>query len=183
MLHLHTTVVDIEDSFALLQNGEKILARTTIFVSGIEPSSPEIIPVPKIGDRGRIVVNKFLHLPEDNRVFVAGDVSGITDPKGKLVPQTAQAAVQEARSVAGNIISAIQEKSLSPFAFRELGQTLSLGRFSAGARIGGITFSGFFAWWLWRTIYASKIIGFANRVRVVVDWTIGLFHSRSISEE
>lgn len=183
MLHLNTRVVDTEARRVTLESGEQIPTHTAVFVAGVEPSIPAITPTPELGSRGRIKVNALLHLPDDNRVFVLGDAAEIKNSEGEIIPQTAQAAVQEAKIAAHNILALTEGKPPTPFVFRELGQMLSLGRFAAGAYIGRVTFSGAFAWWLWRTVYVGKMVGLTNRIRVIVDWTIDLFYPRDISKE
>jgi NADH dehydrogenase len=96
------------------------------------------------------------------------------------MPQTAQAAEQEATYLAA-FISKGAEKT-PPFEFKEKGQLISLGKCKAAAAIFGIHLSGLFAWWIWRTIYLSKIGGFWNKFQIVTDWTIRLFSHRDITK-
>jgi NADH:ubiquinone reductase (H+-translocating) len=89
-------------------------------------------------------------------------------------PPTAQHALREARTAAKNICAAIDGKPAERFAFRTVGQLAAIGRRTGVARIFGVKFSGFAAWWLWRTIYLSKLPRFEKKVRVAVDWTLDL---------
>jgi NADH:ubiquinone reductase (H+-translocating) len=68
-----------------------------------------------------------------------------------------------------------------PFAYRPIGMLASLGRQCAVAEICEFKFSGFFAWWLWRTIYLLKLPGLERKVRVALDWTLDLFFPRDIA--
>jgi hypothetical protein len=77
-----------------------------------------------------------------------------------------------------NIAAAIGIGSKTQFAYKPLGVLSSLGRRSAVAEICGFRFSGFFAWWLWRTIYLFKLPGLERKVRVALDWTLDLFFPR-----
>ena len=64
------------------------------------------------------------------------------------------------------------------FDFRTIGQLAAIGRRTGVARIFGINFSGFFAWWLWRTIYLSKLPRFEKKLRVAIDWTLDLLFAK-----
>ena len=65
--------------------------------------------------------------------------------------------------------------------FANLAESVAEGRGKAAAYVFGISFDNWFAWWLWRTVYLMKLVGWGNRVRVVVDWTLDLFHPRDMS--
>ena len=115
--------------------------------------------------------------------WAVGDCAGIPSPDGKgLCPPTAQFAIREAKSCALNIVRTIDGKPVQPFSFKVLGLLASLGQRSAVAQVFGIRFSGFFAWFAWRTIYLSKLPGMIRRLRVTLDWTLDLFFPRDITQ-
>ncbi len=95
-------------------------------------------------------------------------------------PPTAQHAIRQAKTLAVNIAASIRAGTKRPFSYKPIGVLASLGRRSAVAEIGGWRFSGFFAWWLWRTVYLSKLPGLERKVRVAIDWTLDLFFPRDI---
>ena len=112
-----------------------------------------------------------------------GDCAGIPNPTGKgFCPPTAQFAIREAKACAKNILGAIDGKPQVKFAFKALGILASLGKRSAVAEVFGIRLSGVFAWFMWRSIYLSKLPGFARRLRVALDWTLDLFFPRDITQ-
>jgi len=81
----------------------------------------------------------------------------------------------------GRVVDAmIAGRSPEPFAYRPLGVLAGLGRQCAVAEILGFRFSGWFAWWLWRTVYLLKLPGLERKVRVALDWTLDLFFARDI---
>ncbi len=82
--------------------------------------------------------------------------------------------------VAANIVSSLRGATKKQFIYKPLGVLVSLGRRSAVAEILGFRFSGFFAWWLWRTIYLFKLPGLERKLRVAMDWTLDLFFPRDI---
>ncbi len=115
--------------------------------------------------------------------WAVGDCAGIPHPSGTgLCPPTAQFAIREAKTCAMNIIAAIDDKPRAPFQFRLLGQLASLGGRSAVAQIGRFALTGFVAWFLWRTIYLTKLPGVVRRLRVMLDWTLDLFFPRDITQ-
>lgn len=115
-------------------------------------------------------------------MWAAGDCAHIPDRKtGRSHPPTAQHAVREGRQAGRNIVRELRGGSARPFLFTTLGQLVPLGRHSAVADILGLRLHGFFAWWLWRTIYLGKLPGLERKVRVVLDWTLDLLFPRDIT--
>jgi hypothetical protein len=82
--------------------------------------------------------------------------------------------------VAQNIAAALLSRPLKSFSFKTIGLLASIGRRTGVARIFGFNFSGFFAWWMWRTIYLSKLPGLDKKVRVVFDWTLDLLFPKDV---
>ncbi|MEK7069192.1 MAG: hypothetical protein AAB945_00150 [Patescibacteria group bacterium] len=76
----------------------------------------------------------------------------------------------------------VENKELKPFVYKHRGSLISLGQWMAIGEIANFTFSGHFAWWLWRTVYLSKLISFRKKMKVMLDWTVNLFSPRDISE-
>ena len=110
-----------------------------------------------------------------------GDTAAIPDlANGGLCPPTAQFALRQGRQLADNIAASLRGEELRPFRFKTLGLLAGLGRRCAVAEILGMRFSGFFAWWLWRTIYLMKLPGLERKLRVALDWTLDLFFPRDI---
>ena len=163
-----------------LQDGGQIPTRTLVWTAGIAPN-PLLSDLPCRKERGRIVVNEYLEVPEYPGIWAIGDCVHLPDPNtGRPYPPTAQHAVRQGRQVAKNIVAAIRGRPKRPFAFSSLGQLVPLGRRSAIAEILGFKFRGFFAWWLWRTIYLGKLPGLERKIRVAIDWTLDLFLPRDI---
>lgn len=115
--------------------------------------------------------------------WAVGDCAGVPDPHGDdLCPATAQFAIRQAKTCAQNIIATIDRKPMHKFEFKNLGMLASLGRRAAVADMMGIRFSGFLAWFAWRTVYLSKLPGFVRKLRVAIDWTLDLFFPRDITQ-
>lgn len=92
----------------------------------------------------------------------------------------AQHALREGKVIAQNITAVVRGKQKRPFVFATIGQLAAIGRRTGVANILGINFSGFIAWWLWRTIYLSKMPRFEKKFRVALDWTLDLLFSKDI---
>jgi len=88
--------------------------------------------------------------------------------------------LRQGKRLAENIAATMRGNEPQPFRFKALGLLAGLGNRSAVAEIMGMRFSGFIAWWLWRTIYLMKLPGFERKLRVAIDWTLDLFFARDI---
>ena len=99
---------------------------------------------------------------------------------GKPHPPTAQHAIRQGRVLADNIVAAMAGRAVRPFRFSTIGQLAAIGHRTGVARVFGLTFSGFPAWWLWRTIYLLKLPRFDRKVRVALDWTLDLFFRKDL---
>jgi hypothetical protein len=88
--------------------------------------------------------------------------------------------MREGKVVAQNIAAVLSGRPLKSFSFKTIGLLASIGRRTGVARIFGFNFSGFFAWWMWRTVYLSKLPGLDKKVRVAFDWTLDLFFPKDV---
>ena len=111
-------------------------------------------------------------------VWALGDCAVIPDENGGYQPPTAQHASREGKVLAHNIVASVCGDDLIPFRFKTLGLLASIGRRTGVARILGFNFSGFVAWWLWRTIYLLKLPRFEKKLRVALDWTLDVFFTK-----
>jgi NADH dehydrogenase len=161
-----------------LSDGRVIPSRMVVWTAGTSPH-PLLGRLPCETAGGRIKVDETLAVPGHPGVWALGDCAVIADRStGRPYPPTAQHAIREARTVAENIVAAIAGGSARPFTFRTLGQLAAIGRRTGVARVFGVNFSGFFAWWLWRTIYLGKLPRFEKKVRVALDWTLDLLFAK-----
>ena len=111
-------------------------------------------------------------------IWALGDCAMIPDQHGAYQPPTAQHASREGKVLAHNIVANSRGEDLIPFKFNTLGLLASIGRRTGVARILGFNFSGFVAWWLWRTIYLLKLPRVEKKVRVALDWTLDVFFTK-----
>src|SRR5262249_35704515 len=152
---------------------------TLVWTAGTSPH-PLIQSLPCQSERGRLKVNPTMEVPDWPGVWALGDCAAVPDPEGKPYPPTAQHALRQGRVVAQNVAAATRGGRKQPFVFSTLGQLAAIGRRTGVANIFGFKFSGFVAWWLWRTIYLSKLPRFEKKVRVALDWTLDLLFTKDL---
>jgi NADH dehydrogenase len=180
-IRLNTRVKSMTEDKVLLTYKAPIPSRTLVWTAGTVPSLI-ISSLPCAKERGRICVNQFLRVPDWPDVWAVGDCAFVPDTRkpDQSHPPTAQHAIREGKVVAQNIAAEWLGRPLRPFSFRTIGLLASIGRRSGVARIFGFNFSGFFAWWMWRTIYLSKLPGLDKKVRVAFDWTLDLLFPKDV---
>jgi NADH dehydrogenase len=177
-IHLNTLVSEATEREVVLSNGMRFASNTVIWTAGTAPN-PLLDTLPCEKDRGRVCANQFMQVEGFEGVWAVGDCSAIVDPKsGKTYPPTAQHAIRQGKVLANNITAAIRGGSNKPFVFETIGQLAALGRRTGVAQIFGFNFSGFIAWWLWRTIYLMKLPRFEKKLRVALDWTLDLIFAK-----
>jgi len=178
---LEKGVVEVGEDFVKLDDGSTIETKTVIWTAGIMPNVPEILGNIEKDDKGRLVVNEHLQVKNYDNVFALGDVSCFIQDQ-KPLPQLAQVATKQAKTVALNIKNLIEDKKLEKFVYKHTGDLISIGRFYAIGEIKGISFSGIFAWFLWRGVYLSKMVSFRDQVKTLIDWLLNLFLPRDVTE-
>ncbi|HMW01956.1 MAG TPA: NAD(P)/FAD-dependent oxidoreductase [Acidobacteriota bacterium] len=178
-IHLKARVAEVTDREVILNNGTRIVTNTVVWTAGTSPN-PLLETLPCKKDRGRIATNEYLEVPGWPGVWAVGDAASIPDPSGKPYPPTAQHAIRQGKVLADNIIASLQGGKKKPFLFKTLGLLSALGKRSGVANILGFQFSGFVAWFLWRSIYLSKLPGFDKKIRVMIDWTLDLIFSKDL---
>ena len=177
---LNTRVTGINGSRTVLSNGMEIDARTVVWTAGIS-ANPLLDCIPCQRSRGRLVVNEFLQSPDIPNVWAVGDCASITDPaSGETYPPTAQHALREGTCVARNIAAEVLGKPKVAFSFSTIGLLAAIGRRTGVANVLGVKFSGFVAWWLWRTIYLAKLPRLEKKVRVALDWTLDMLFAKDL---
>ncbi|HEX9723942.1 MAG TPA: FAD-dependent oxidoreductase, partial [Vicinamibacteria bacterium] len=179
-IRVNTKVIGVSAHGVELSDGSRIPTNTLVWTAGTSGHPLlETLPCPK--ERGRLSVNEFLEVPEWPGVWALGDCALIPDSRtGTSYPPTAQHALREGTVLARNVLAAIRGRPKRPFIFSTIGQLAAIGRRTGVARILGVNFSGFFAWWLWRTIYLGKLPRFEKKLRVALDWALDLVFSKDL---
>lgn len=177
---LRESVADVRENEAVLASGKRIPAHIVVWAAGVHACPISFFPSVAVNKKGRIIILPTLQIPHYPEVFAVGDAAAVHDGEN-AVPMTAQAAVYEGKAAGRNIIALLDGTVLRPFSYRHKGNLFSLGQWLAGAEIFGVRFFGHTAWFLWRTVYLSKIIGLRNKIRVMVEWTLNIFLPRDIN--
>ena len=179
-VRLNTRVTGVRGTRTVLSDGTEINARTLVWTAGIS-ANPMLDCIPCERSRGRLVVNEYLQSPDRPNVWAVGDCASITDPAtGQTYPPTAQHALREGACVARNIVAELNGKPKTAFSFSTIGLLAAIGRRTGVANILGFQFSGFVAWWLWRTIYLAKLPRLEKKVRVALDWTLDVLFAKDL---
>jgi NADH:quinone reductase (non-electrogenic) len=166
-----------------LNNGISIPAATLIWTAGVKPS-PVVAALPFAKEKGRIVADEYLQVPGFTGLWTAGDCAAVPDgyETGKFFPPTAQHGMREAIVAAKNIERTILGQPLKPFRYRTMGMLASIGHHTGVASMFGFKFSGFIAWWMWRSLYLMKLPRVVKKLRVLIAWTLDLLFGRDIEQ-
>jgi NADH dehydrogenase len=176
-VHPNTKIKAVTRSGVELSDGTQIDTQALVWTAGTAPHPLlEQLALPK--ERNRLKVDSTLAVAGCAGVWALGDCAMIPDVKGGFQPPTAQHASREGKIVTRNIVAQSRGEDLIPFRFNTLGLLASIGRRTGVARILGFNFSGFVAWWLWRTIYLLKLPRIEKKVRVALDWTLDVFFTK-----
>ena len=177
-LRLGDSVARIERDRVLLASGETLRTHTTIWCAGIAPNPLlETLPLPK-DKRGYVITNNDLRVSGYDNIWAIGDCAVNPGPDGAAYPATAQHAVQQAAHAAADIARVLSGRSTRPCRIASKGSLAAIGCRTGVAKVFGIKLSGFFAWWLYRTVYLLKMPGLARKVRLALDWTLDLLFPR-----
>ncbi len=171
---LVTSVDDRGVEFKSKESTQRIDARTVLWAAGVRASSMGRILAAgdaKALDRsGRVVVDPFLNLPDDQRVYVIGDLAMFTHQTGEPLAGVAAVAIQQGKYAAKTIIARLAGKAVKPFRYSFPGDMATIGRNHAVADIKGFRYSGFLAWISWVFLHLMKLVEFDNRLLVFVQW-------------
>lgn len=164
-------VVDITEKGVTLKDGTFIATRTVLWGAGVKASPLlETLDDAERDRGGRVKVRADLSVPGHPEVFVVGDAANVTQPDGSSVPGVAPAAMQMGLYAAGVIIRRNLGREVKPFVYVDKGSLATIGRKKAVADFGRITFSGLPAWLLWMAVHVLFLIGFRNRLAVLIEW-------------
>ena len=157
--------------------------RTVVWTAGVKPSPLAARSGLELHSCGRIEVQEDCRARGYDNIFVLGDVAYHVDSRTKeALPPLGQVAFQQGTHTAKNLVRLLSGKNTKPFRYFNFGGLVSVGEHFAAVNLLGVTLSGFIGWFVWRTLYLFKLVGFGNKVRVVLDWTLDLVLERSISQ-
>jgi NADH dehydrogenase len=181
-VRLKTGVKTYDGRTVTLDQGDPVPAGTLLWTAGVTPDRI-VAGLPLTKDKGRIVTDGCMRSVDRPEVWVVGDAAAVPDPyhPGKPYTSTAQTAIRQGPRLAKNIEAVVlKQGECRPFKYRLMGQLAAIGQRRGTAEIFGIRFSGFLAWFMWRTIYLSKLPRLEKKIRVGVSWALDLFFSRDL---
>ncbi len=147
-----------------------ILTRTILWAAGVQASPlAKSLGVP-LDHAGRVLVEPDLSIAGHPQVFVIGDLAAVKNDDGSLVPGVAPAAIQEGTHTAKNIARILSGRPTLPFRYWDKGSLATIGRAAGVADFGRLRLSGFIAWAAWLAVHIFFLIGFRNRVLVILQW-------------
>ena len=173
-VHTSSIVTRIERD-AVYVGDERYSTRTVFWAAG-NLASPlgKTLGAP-LDYAGRVLVKPDLSLPGHREVFVIGDLALVEREGLSPVPGVAQAAQQEGRTAAKNIRRLMHGAATRPFGYRNKGDLAVIGRSRAIADLTKVRFTGFFAWLFWLFVHIMLLVGFRNRLSVLVQWAYSYF--------
>ncbi len=177
-IHLGTTVSHITQEGVQLKDGVGLLLETVIWTAGVHAENFNAnLPTMR---NGQVKVLPTMQSPNHPEVYVIGDLAYVEED-GLPLPMLAPVATQQGEAAARNIILQAKGQEPVPFHYHNRGTMATIGRNSAIASIGGTVVTGFPAWILWLSIHLFSLIGFRNRLLVLINWAWDyLFYERAV---
>jgi NADH dehydrogenase len=170
-----TPVTEVAPDHVRIGDHEIVNAAVILWGAGVRASSLGRKLGAPLDKAGRVIVNNDCSLPDQPNVFVVGDLAAMKMENGKPVPGVAPAAIQQGKYVAEIIAHDLKGRPRRPFHYLDKGSLATIGRAAAVADFGKIHLSGFIAWLGWLFIHIFFLIGFRNRVIVLIDWAWSYF--------
>ena len=173
---LDTRVVKATEHAVYLSSGEVIESQTLVWAAGIKASGiAESLDLPT-GRGGRVLVEPDLRVKGHDDVFVIGDLAGSTDDEGNMHPQLAPVAMEGGAHVARQIVRDLEGKPSETFSYSDKGIMATIGRNAAVSELNfGIRNTGFIAWIMWLVLHLMQLVGFRNRLNVLMNWAWNYF--------
>ncbi|HUE99809.1 MAG TPA: NAD(P)/FAD-dependent oxidoreductase [Anaerolineales bacterium] len=172
---LNTRLTDYNGRSLTLADGGHIDAYTVIWTAGVRAAELTDRLRVEQATAGRVRVEPTLQLPRRPEVFVIGDAAYVEDAQGQPLPMLATVAQQQAKAAARNIQKVLKGENPELFQYKDPGLLATIGRNAAVARIWGLSFSGFIAWVIWVVLHIYRLIGFRNRLVVLINWAWDYF--------
>jgi NADH dehydrogenase len=174
-IQFNTAVAEYDGQAVTFKDATLLPARTLIWTAGVKAAElTDRLGVEQAG-LGRVRVESTLQVAGHPEAFIVGDAAYVENGDGQPLPMLATVAVQQARTAAENVRNALKGQAPQPFHYRDPGLLATIGRNAAVARLGGLSFSGFIAWMIWVALHIYRLIGFRNRLVVMINWAWDYF--------
>jgi NADH dehydrogenase len=153
----------------------RIAAETVLWAAGVAASPLGAALGAPVDRVGRVLVQPDLTIPGHADVFVIGDLASLNGSSGRPLPGVAQVAIQMGAHASHNVVRATEGQPLRAFKYRNLGDMATIGRASAVADLPSMQLTGWIAWLAWLFVHLVNLIGFRNRIVVMVQWAWAYF--------
>jgi NADH dehydrogenase len=179
---------EITEGCVKLMGGSEIATENVIWTAGNRPNLGIEVEELPVDQRTGIKVDEYLRVEGQPNAWAIGDCAAVEDVRagqdGKIVPPTAQAAVQQGHVVARNILAVLddREDDLKRFEYRPIGQLVELGSDFAVNEVMGVRFTGLIAAIFWRMAYLVRLNSPQSKVRIAADWIVGLFLRPAVTQ-
>ena len=173
-LRLGQRIKDYDGACATLADGTELRSRTLVWAAGVRGAALAEATGLQLARGSRLPVSPSLQLPGRPEVFAIGDVAYL-EQGGRPLPQLAPVAIQQAKVAADNVVRASLGIPTRPFRYRDKGTLATIGRNAAVAEFGPLRLRGLLAWLMWLGVHIVMLIGFRNRVVVLLDWAWNYF--------
>ncbi|MGW9027327.1 NAD(P)/FAD-dependent oxidoreductase [Streptomyces sp. NPDC055722] len=185
-VRLETRLESCADRVAVLSDGARFPTRTVVWTAGVKPHPILAATDLPLNGRGRLKCTPELTVDGVTHAWAAGDAAAVPDvtaaEPGKETAPNAQHAVRQARVLADNIVRAMRDQALEPYAHKYVGSVASLGLHKGVAHVYGRKLKGYPAWLMHRVYHLSRVPTFNRKARVLAEWTLaGLFKREIVS--
>lgn len=183
-VRLGTQLSEVTAHDVLLSTGERIDTRTLVWTAGVRPSPLVADLGLPLDEGGRIIVDSEMRVEGHEQIWAIGDAAAVPNPTdaARPSPPTAQHARRQGVAVGRNVAASLGSGTARPYAYRDRGSFVNLGRYKAVAMTGRMKLRGPLAWWMARTYHLSQIPGFSRKLRAVIDWTVSIPFRRDVAE-
>lgn len=175
-VHLNQSVKSYDGYRVNLGDGNTLISKNLVWAAGVSGLPIAGIKEESIIKGNRYKVDEFNRIDGYENIFAIGDVAAmITEETPKGLPMMAPPAMQQGRHLAKNLKRLLSKKSLKPFKYFDKGSMATIGRNKAVVDIGKIGFQGFFAWFVWMFVHLLYLVGYRNKVLVLISWMWSYF--------
>jgi NADH dehydrogenase len=171
---LDRAVAEVTTEGVILTDGTKIASETVVWTAGVGGEGTAARSGMVTRSNNTVSVLPTLQMPDEANVYIVGDLAAF-EQDGAYLPMVAQVAMQQGEVAARNILRQMAGEPLQPFRYQDKGSMAVIGRNSAVANIFGRAFTGFAAWLIWLLVHITQLIGYRNRLLVLVNWAWSYF--------
>jgi len=173
-VQLNSLVSQVNRDSVVLKDGRGIPTRTVVWTAGVQGASLSHDWDFQTRRNGQVEVLPTLQIPGHPEIYVAGDLAYV-EQGGHPLLQIATVAVQEGEWVAENVLRQLAHDEPQPFRYHDPGMMVTIGRNAAAVQLGRYAFTGFLAWVIWLGVHLFRLIGFRNRLMVLINWAWDYF--------